>query len=155
VEREHRDMIGGVLDLRELRVGDVMQHRKQMTSVDLDRPAGEIVQVLTESEHTRIPLWRGDPDNIVGVLNARHLVQALVEHRGELDKVDIESLASAPWFVPDTTSLEEQLEAFRARHTHFALVVDEYGALQGLVTLEDILAEIIGELPDDEQHQRP
>jgi Mg2+/Co2+ transporter CorB len=155
VEREHRDMIDGILDLRELRVGNVMQHRKQMTSIDLDLPARTIVEAVTASEHTRIPLWRGEPDNIVGVLNAKHLAQALVEQRGRLEAVDIEALAGTPWFVPDTTSLEEQLEAFRERHSHFALVVDEYGALQGLVTLEDILAEIIGELPDENQQRRP
>jgi Mg2+/Co2+ transporter CorB len=152
VEREHRDMIGGILDLRELKVGDVMMHRKQMTSIDAARPAREIVKAVTESEHTRVPLWRDDPDNIVGVLNTKHLAQALVEHRGKLEAIDIETLTTAPWFVPDTTTLEEQLAAFRERRSHFALVVDEYGTLQGLVTLEDILAEVFGEIPDD--HQR-
>ena len=155
VEREHRDMIGGILDLRELRVGDVMQHRKQMTSIDIERPVREIVEAVTQSEHTRIPLWRGEPDNIVGVLNTKHLAQALVERRGDLDAIDIESLTATPWFVPDTTTLEEQLAAFRERQSHFALVVDEYGTLQGLVTLEDILAEIFGELPDENQPRRP
>ena len=155
VEREHRDMIGGILDLRELRVANVMRHRKQMTSIDLERPVGEIVEAVTESEHTRIPLWRGEPDNIVGVLNARHLAQALVEQRGKLDAIDIEAMAGTPWFVPDTTTLEEQLAAFRERQSHFALVVDEYGTLQGLVTLEDILAEIFGTMPDEDQQRRP
>jgi len=155
VEREHRDMIGGILDLRELRVGNVMQHRKQVTSIDIERPAREIVEAVTQSEHTRIPLWRGEPDNIVGVLNTKHLAQALVERRGDLDAIDIESLTATPWFVPDTTTLEEQLAAFRERQSHFALVVDEYGTLQGLVTLEDILAEIFGELPDENQPRRP
>ena len=153
VEREHRDMIGGILDLRELKVGDVMIHRKQMTALDVERPAREIVEAVTESEHTRIPLWRGEPDNIIGVLSAKHLAQALVEHRGKLDAIDIEALATAPWFVPDTTTLEEQLEAFRERGSRFAMVVDEYGTLQGLVTVEDILGEIFGEIPDE--HQRP
>jgi Mg2+/Co2+ transporter CorB len=152
VEREHRDMIGGILDLRELKVGDVMMHRKQMTSIDAARPAREIVKSVTESEHTRVPLWRDDPDNIIGVLNTKHLAHALVEHRGKLEAIDIEALTTAPWFVPDTTTLEEQLAAFRERRSHFALVVDEYGTLQGLVTLEDILAEVFGEIPDD--HQR-
>jgi Mg2+/Co2+ transporter CorB len=152
VEREHRDMIGGILDLGELRVGDVMQHRRQMTSLDADRPVREIVEAVIESEHTRVPLWRGEPDNIIGVLNTKPLAQALVAHRGKLEAIDIEALATKPWFVPDTTSLEEQLQAFRERRSHFALVVDEYGTLQGLVTLEDILAEIFGELPDE--HQR-
>jgi Mg2+/Co2+ transporter CorB len=149
VERGHRDMIGGILDLRELKVGDVMIHRRQMTAIDVERPASEIVAVVTESEHTRIPLWRNEPDNIIGVLNAKHLAQALVEHRGKLDAIDVESLATPPWFVPDTTTLEEQLDAFRERRSRFAMVVDEYGTLQGLVTVEDILAEIFGEIPDE------
>ena len=155
VEREHRDMIGGILDLRELRVSDVMQHRKQITSIDIDRPAREIVQTVTEGEHTRIPLWRGEPDNIIGVLNAKPLAQALLEQRGNLDSIDIDALVTPPWFVPDTTTLEEQLSAFRERRSHFALVVDEYGTLQGLVTLEDILAEVFGELPDENPQRRP
>jgi Mg2+/Co2+ transporter CorB len=154
VEREHRDMIGGILDLVELRVGNVMQHRKQVTSIDIDRPVREIVEAVTESEHTRIPLWRGEPDNIIGVLNSKHLAQALVEQRGNVEAIDVETLASAPWFVPDTTTLEEQLAAFRERRSHFALVVDEYGTLQGVVTLEDILAEVFGEIPDEHQTRR-
>lgn len=151
VEREHRDMIGGVLDLRELSVADVMMHRTHMVSVDADLPARDIVAAVVESQHTRVPLWRGEPDNIVGVLHTKHLAFALVEHKGDLAACNVAGLATPPWYVPDTTSLEEQLDAFREQRTHFALVVDEYGALQGLVTLEDILAEIIGELPDENQ----
>ena len=109
-----------------------------------------------DSQHTRVPLWRGEPENIIGVLHTKHLALALVEHKGDLAACNVVSLATPPWFVPDTTSLEEQLDAFRDQRTHFALVVDEYGALQGLVTLEDILAEIIGELPDEHQvEERP
>jgi Mg2+/Co2+ transporter CorB len=156
VEREHRDMIGGVLDLRELTVADVMMHRTHMTSVDADLPARDIVAAVLDSQHTRVPLWRGEPENIIGVLHTKHLALALVEHKGDLAACNVVGLATPPWFVPDTTSLEEQLDAFREQRTHFALVVDEYGALQGLVTLEDILAEIIGELPDEHQvEERP
>ncbi len=153
VEREHRDMIGGILDLRELSVADVMMHRTHMVSVDADLPARDIVAAVVESQHTRVPLWRGEPDNIVGVLHTKHLAFALVEHKGDLATCNVVELATPPWYVPDTTTLEEQLDAFREQRTHFALVVDEYGALQGLVTLEDILAEIIGELPDENQIQ--
>ncbi|MEO7054822.1 MAG: HlyC/CorC family transporter [Rhizomicrobium sp.] len=156
VEREHRDMIGGILDLRELSVADVMMHRTHMISVDADLPARDIVAAVVDSQHTRVPLWRGEPDNIIGVLHTKHLAFALVEHRGDLAACNVVALATPPWYVPDTTSLEEQLDAFREQRTHFALVVDEYGALQGLVTLEDILAEIIGELPDENQvEERP
>jgi Mg2+/Co2+ transporter CorB len=101
------------------------------------------------SQHTRLPLWRGEPENIIGVLHTKQFVQALLENKGDIASVDVVGLAAAPWFVPDTTTLEEQLEAFRERRSHFALVVDEYGALRGLVTLEDILSEIIGEVPED------
>lgn len=153
VEREHRNMIGGILDLRELSVADVMMHRTHMISVDADLPARDIVAAVVESQHTRVPLWRGEPDNIIGVLHTKHLALALVEHRGDLAACNVVGLATPPWYVPDTTTLEEQLDAFRDQRTHFALVVDEYGALQGLVTLEDILAEIIGELPDENQVQ--
>jgi Mg2+/Co2+ transporter CorB len=156
VEREHRDMIGGILDLRELTVADVMMHRTHMTSVDADMPARDIVAAVLGSQHTRVPLWRGEPENIIGVLHTKHLALALVEHKGDLAACNVVGLATPPWFVPDTTTLEEQMEGFREQRTHFALVVDEYGALQGLVTLEDILAEIIGELPDEHQvEERP
>jgi Mg2+/Co2+ transporter CorB len=149
VEREHRDMIGGILDLRELTVGDVMRHRTNMESFDAALPPRQLVDGIIASHHSRVPLWKDEPDNIVGILSTKHLAQALVEARGDLDAVDVAGLASPPWFVPDTTSLEEQLSAFREHKSHFALVVDEYGALQGLVTLEDILEEIFGDIPDE------
>jgi Mg2+/Co2+ transporter CorB len=156
VEREHRDMIGGILDLRELTVADVMMHRTHMTSVDADLQPREIVEAVLDSQHTRVPLWRGEPDNIIGVLHAKHLALALIEHKGDIAASNVVGLATPPWYVPETTTLEEQLDAFRDQRTHFALVVDEYGTLQGLVTLEDILAEIFGELPDEHQaEERP
>jgi Mg2+/Co2+ transporter CorB len=156
VEREHRDMIGGILDLRELQVGDVMMHRKHMTSVDAGLPSAALVAAVMESGHTRVPLWRDEPENIVGILHTKNLAEVLIARRGELEDLDITGLLTPPWYVPDTTTLEEQLAAFRDRRSHFALVVDEYGALQGLVTLEDILAEIFGEIPDEhEPEERP
>ncbi|MES2254576.1 MAG: HlyC/CorC family transporter [Pseudomonadota bacterium] len=153
VEREHRDMIGGILDLRELTVADVMMHRTHMFSVDADLPVRDIVAAVLDSQHTRVPLWRGESENIIGVLHTKHLALALVKHKGDFAACNVIGLATPPWYVPDTTTLEEQLDSFRDQRTHFALVVDEYGALQGLVTLEDILAEIIGELPDEHQAQ--
>ena len=149
VEREHRDMIGGILDLRELKVGDVMLHRTTIESLDADLPKRELLDAVIASHHSRIPLWRGDPENIVGILSTKYLAQALVEQKGDLDAIDVPALASPPWYVPDTTTLEEQLASFRKHKSHFALVVDEYGALQGLVTLEDILEEIFGTIPDE------
>lgn len=153
VEREHRDMLGGILDLMELQVGDVMRHRTDMESYDIDMPKRALVDAIIESQHSRLPLWRGETENIIGVLWSKDLARALVEHRGDLEAIDIGALASPAWFVPDTTTLEEQLAAFRKRHTRFALVVDEYGALQGLVTLEDILEEVFGDISDTHTHE--
>jgi Mg2+/Co2+ transporter CorB len=154
VEREHRDMIGGILDLRELQVGDVMIHRKTMVTIDADLPARQILKEVLEARHTRIPLWREQPENIIGILHTKDIVRAIIE-RGRAG-VDVMSLVTEPWFVPETTTLEEQLVAFRERRSHFALVVDEYGALQGLIALEDILDEIFGDIPDEhEEKGRP
>jgi Mg2+/Co2+ transporter CorB len=156
VEREHRDMIGGILDLRELQIGDVMIHRKSMMTIDADLPPQEILEAVLESKHTRLPLWREQPENIVGVLHTKDIVRAVIERKGSVEGVDVAQLATPPWFVPETTTLEEQLNSFRDQRTHFALVVDEYGALQGLITLEDILEEIFGNIPDEhEEKERP
>jgi Mg2+/Co2+ transporter CorB len=151
VEREHRDMIGAILDMHDLRVSDVMIHRKNMLSVDADQPARQILDAVMETHHTRVPLWRGNPENIIGILHTKDMAHAFIAHGGRLDEINLAGLAVKPWFVPDTTTLEEQLAAFRAQRSHFALVVDEYGALQGLVTLEDILGEIFGDIPDEHQ----
>ena len=156
VEREHRDMIGGILDLRELTIDEVMVHRKTMVTVDADEPAQTMIEAIVASGHSRIPLWRGESENIIGVVHLRDIFSALVKNGGSYTGIDPVALATPPWFVPDTTTAEEQLEAFREKRARFALVVDEYGALQGLVTLEDILDEIFGELPDEhEAHVRP
>lgn len=149
VERVHRNMLGGILDLRELQVGDVMVHRKNIEMIDGSLPPSQILEIVLTSQHTRLPIWRDDPENIIGVLHAKDLLRELMRRHGSSEGLDIAALASKPWFVPDTTSLEEQLRAFRERRSHFALVVDEYGALQGLVTLEDILEEIFGEIADE------
>ena len=155
VEREHRDMLGGILDLAELHLADIMVHRKNMEVLDGGAPAEDIVARVLSSSHTRFPIWHDDPENIVGVLHAKDLLRTLMKHQGNLQDIDIMSLASEPWFVPDTTNLEEQLRAFRDRREHFALVVDEYGVLQGLVTLEDILEEIFGDIAEETNQHIP
>ena len=149
VEREHRDMIGGILDLADLQVSDVMVHRKNMEILDGGASAEDIMANVLSSAHTRFPIYRDDPQNVVGVLHVKDLVRIMMERQGALNDLDIPALASEPWFVPETTTLEEQLRAFRDRHEHFALVVDEYGVLQGLVTLEDILEEIFGNIAEE------
>ncbi len=154
VEREHRDMITGVLDLRELTVADVMVHRKNMVTVDAGLPQAEILHEVLETNHTRVPLWREQPENIVGIVHTKDIVRAIIEH-GRAG-VDVAALATAPWFVPNTTALEEVIPTFREKRSHLALVVDEYGVLQGLITLGDILDEIFGEIPDEhEEYARP
>ena len=148
VEREHRDMIGGILDLRELKVGDVMVHRKSMEVLDASESQQRLFQRVFAATHTHLPVWRDSPDNIVGILHTKVVMREFVRRRGQLQDLDILSLVDEAWFVPDTTALEEQLDAFREHRSHFALVVDEYGTLQGLITLTDILDEIFGHIPD-------
>ena len=144
-----RDMLGGVLDLRELTVSDIMVHRTTMDAIDVDLPTEQVVDAALKSSHTRVPLWRGEREEIVGILHAKTLLRALREARGDLGKLDIMSLATPPWFVPDSTSLKDQLNAFLKRKAHFAIVVDEYGEVMGLVTLEDIIEEIVGDITDE------
>ncbi len=155
VEKHDRDMFGGVLDLRELDVSDVMVHRTNMISMKADDPAGEIVNAVIASPVTRIPFWRNNPQNIVGVLHVKDLLRALHAVDGDATKVDIPALLTPPWFVPDTRPVSEQLKAFRRRKTPFALVVDEYGEVEGLVTLEDILEEIVGDITDEHDVAMP
>ncbi|HXW20884.1 MAG TPA: transporter associated domain-containing protein, partial [Roseiarcus sp.] len=149
VARDERDMFGGLLELGELSVSDAMVHRTKMRAIDADLPPHEILQEVLASPYTRMPLWRGEPDNIIGVLHSKDLLRALAAVGGEIAKLNIATIALEAWFVPDTTSLRDQLRAFLARKTHFALVVDEYGVVQGLVTLEDILEEIVGDIRDE------
>jgi Mg2+/Co2+ transporter CorB len=149
VETLDRDMFGGVLDLRELAVSDVMIHRTNMITLNADDPAEDVVNAVIASPVTRLPLWRGNPENIVGVLHVKDLLRALHAVDGDAAKVDIAGLLTPPWFVPEQRPVSEQLKAFRRRKTQLALVVDEYGEVEGLVTLEDILEEIVGDITDE------
>jgi Mg2+/Co2+ transporter CorB len=149
VARDERDMFGGLIELSELEVSDVMIHRTNMRAIDADLPPMELVREVLASPYTRMPLWRGDPDNIIGVLHAKDLLRALAAAGGDASKLKIDDIALEAWFVPDTTSVRDQLQAFLRRKTHFALVVDEYGVVLGLVTLEDILEEIVGDIRDE------
>jgi Mg2+/Co2+ transporter CorB len=149
VVREDRARIGRLSDLDELEVSDVMVHRTNMRSVNADNPPEAVVREILQSPHTRMPLWKGSLDNIVGVLHAKDLLRALNDVGNDFSKIDVMKIASKPWFVPDTTTLQEQLNAFLRRKAHFAIVVDEYGEVEGLVTLEDIIEEIVGEIADE------
>jgi len=148
VKDEHA-MLDSILDLSEVEVGEVMTHRRNMFTVNVDQPVDDLVDDILKSPYTRIPLWKDDPDNIVGLLHAKNLLREVLRKGGRLPGIDIMKIASEPWFVPDTTTLSEQLAAFRERHAHTALVVDEYGTMMGLITLEDILEEIVGDIEDE------
>jgi Mg2+/Co2+ transporter CorB len=157
VEKEDRDRILGALDLGVRTVDEIMRHRSTIQMIDAGLPVNEILRLVLDSPHTRHPLWKDDPENIVGLLHAKDLLRAMqrmLRDDGmidpeELAAFDILDVAMAPYFIPDTTTLDDQMRAFLKRKSHFALVVDEYGALQGLITLEDILEEIVGEIADE------
>jgi len=151
VERESRDMISGVLDLRELTVGDVMTHRKKMVSIDISQPTEEIVRTVLVSRRSRVPVWQDEPENIIGVLRTKDIIRAALSHPDAFKGLDISALVTKPWFVPETMGVEELLEAFRERRSHFALVVDEYGVIMGVVTREDVMDEVFGRIPDENQ----
>ena len=149
VRSEDRNMFRGVLDLADLDVSQIMVHRKSIDMIDADLSTAEIIEAALNFSHTRLPLYRDNTENIIGVLHARDLMAAITRAGGQTDKVDVAAVLREPWFIPDTTNLKDQLAAFLKKKMHFALVVDEYGALQGLVTLEDILEEIVGEIDDE------
>jgi len=156
VEKEDRDRILGALDLNERTVEEIMLHRSNMEILDADLPPQEILSLILQSKYTRHPVYRDDPENIVGVIHAKDLLRAmhslLTDDNATTDtmaKFDVMSVAMDPYFVPETTTLDDQMRQFLKRRAHFALVVDEYGGLQGLITLEDILEEIVGEITDE------
>lgn len=153
VVKGDRDMLGGLLDLRDLVVSDVMVHRTQMTALDATMPTEELVRAVLESAYTRIPLYEGEPDDIVGVVHAKDVLRAVLEAKGDLGQVDVRQIMTKPWFIPEATPVQVQLAAFLKRHSHMALVLDEYGVLEGLVTLEDIIEEIVGDISDE--HDEP
>ena len=155
VVKHERDMLGSVLDLTDVQVDEVMVHRRNMFAVNADDATSSLVEQILSSPYTRVPVWRDDPDNIVGIVHVKDLLKALHVHRGPLDDLDVTPVVGEPWFVPETTSLRQQLNAFRRRRAHVALVVDEYGTLMGLVTLEDILEEIVGDIADEHDVPAP
>ena len=148
-ERHEREMLRSILDLDEVWVEEIMVHRRDVTALNIDLPADDLVNEVLKSPYTRIPLWRDQPENIVAVLHAKGLLRAVRSEEGRTSDLDIEAIANDPWFIPETTDLLSQLQAFRSRHEHFAIVVDEYGEFLGIVTLEDVLEEIVGDIADE------
>jgi Mg2+/Co2+ transporter CorB len=156
VEKEDRDRILGALDLRERVVEEIMLHRSQIEMIDAADAPEDILAQCLRSNHTRLPVYRDDYENIIGVIHAKDLLRAMYKLIGGADgnaaalkDFDVSKVAMEPYFVPETSTLDEQMRQFLHRRTHFALVVDEYGTLQGLITLEDILEEIVGEITDE------
>ncbi|MFQ6547878.1 HlyC/CorC family transporter [Aestuariibius sp. 2305UL40-4] len=156
VEKEDRDRILGALDLSERTVEEIMLHRSGIEMIDSEASPDEILRQCLESPYTRLPLFKGDQENIVGIVHAKELLRAIYQHRGTPESVatdlaafEVMEVAMPPYFIPETTTLDDQMRQFLRRHSHFALVVDEYGTLQGLITLEDILEEIVGEITDE------
>lgn len=150
-----RNMLRSILDLADVEVGTIMVHRRQVIAIDIDQKPAAVVEQALSSKYTRIPLWRGQPDNIVGILHAKAMLQALRAKGGNFDAIRLSEIASPPWFIPESTTLLDQLGAFRRRREHFAVVVDEYGAFLGIVTLEDILEEIVGDIAERHEFQVP
>ncbi len=149
VVKKDRDMLGGILDLQDLTVTDVMVHRTKMHMLDAASPPAEILSEVLKSGHTRLPVYKGDSDNIVGILHAKDFLSSLQAHNNDITKVDVEDIMSPAWFVPGTRAIPDQLNAFLRRKAHFALAVDEYGEVMGLITLEDIIEEIVGDITDE------
>jgi len=148
-DKHAREMLRSILDLADIDVEEIMTHRKNVATIDASQPTDKIVEEVLSSPYTRLPLWRDDPDNIVGVLHAKALLRAVHTQKADLDQLDMVEIAHNPWFIPESTDLLAQLQAFRQRQEHFAIVVDEYGEVLGIVTLEDILEEIVGEIADE------
>jgi len=156
VEKEHRDRILGALDLNERAVEEIMLHRSGIEMINADDNPEDILGQCLQSNYTRLPVFQGDPENIIGVIHAKDLLRAMYKIIGgpegdaaKLRSFKLSDVAMKPYFVPETSTLDEQMRQFLRRRTHFALVVDEYGSLQGLITLEDILEEIVGEITDE------
>jgi CBS domain containing-hemolysin-like protein len=149
MEESQAEYIQNLFRLGELEVADVMVHRTNMRSVDIAAPPERVIDEVLATPYSRVPVWESDPENIVGIVHAKDLLKQLRRVGGDASKIDIRAIATKPWFVPDTTSLNDQLNAFLKRKAHMALVVDEYGVVQGLVTLEDILEEIVGDISDE------
>ncbi len=147
--KHERAMLSSILDLADITVEEIMTHRSNVEMIDADQPTSAIIDQALSSPYSRLPIYQDNPDNIVGVIHSKLLMRQIRDHRQNMEDIDIIPLLSEPWFIPETTKLFQQLQMFRERKEHFAVVVDEYGALQGVVTLEDILEEIVGEIEDE------
>ncbi|MBI1216030.1 MAG: DUF21 domain-containing protein [Alphaproteobacteria bacterium] len=146
---ERTAMLRSIMDLADVQVEEIMIHRKNMNMLNLGMPVPQIVDEVMHSAYTRLPAWKESPENIVGVVHTKLLLQELRYCNGDVSKVNVNNAMMEPWYIPESTTLFDQLQEFRRRREHFALMVDEYGALTGMITLEDILEEIVGQIDDE------
>ena len=145
-----KDMVAGILDLSEITVEDVMVHRRNIFMINIDENPQKIVIQVADSPHTRIPVWKDNNENIIGLIHAKNLLKMLNQKNGkEISREDIKNSLIKTWFVPETTSLKDQLQMHLRRKIKLAMVVDEYGALKGMISLEDIIEEIVGDISDE------
>jgi Mg2+/Co2+ transporter CorB len=148
------DMLGGVLDIGSMTISEIMIHRSHMISIDASLPTEEITSQALLSPHTRIPLWKDSKDNIVGILHIKDLLRALYKNQFDYTKITIDHFVSSPWFIPEHALVRDQLHSFRKKRSHLAIVIDEYGDMLGIVSLEDILEEIVGQIDDEHDNVR-
>jgi Mg2+/Co2+ transporter CorB len=145
-----KDMVKGILDLSDIGIEDVMVHRSNMFTVNIDDNANSIIDTVINSPHTRIPVWQNDTENIIGIIHAKNLLRLISTKKGaNISNEDIKKTLLQPWFVPETTTLKEQLQMHLTKRTKLAIIVDEYGALMGMISLEDIIEEIVGDISDE------
>ncbi|MDB2390453.1 HlyC/CorC family transporter [Alphaproteobacteria bacterium] len=159
-DRETQAMLSSILDLNELTVEQIMTHRGSVSMINAADELDDILRRVLESPHTRHPVFSGTSDNIIGVLHVKDLLRS-IGHIGENANGNgngskfVQDIASPAYFIPETTLLFDQLQSFRSRREHFAVVVDEYGDFRGIVTLEDILEEIVGDIDDEHDIDLP
>lgn len=143
----HQDMLLSILDLEKVTVNDIMVPRNEIVGIDLDDPMDEILRLVRGSQHTRLPVYRSDINNTVGILHLRNISRLL--HTDEINKATLMQLCREPYFIPESTPLHTQLFNFQKERRRIGIVVDEYGDVLGIATLEDILEEIVGEFTTD------
>tara|TARA_B100001167_G_C16648764_1_gene247568 strand:+ start:1 stop:690 length:690 start_codon:yes stop_codon:yes gene_type:complete len=146
-------MLQNVLDLDDIEVKEIMTHRKNIEVIYVDQPLNKNIKKILSSQYTRLPLYDKNSDKIIGILNVKDVLKKLNKKKMKNEKINLKSLAKNPWFVPETTSLLDQLQEFKKRQRHLAFVVDEYGTLMGIVTLEDIIEEVVGDIEDEHDIQ--
>jgi len=150
IPRRHRKMLISILDLEKVTVEDIMVHRNEIVGIDINEPPGDIFNFLKNCQHTRLPVYRETIDNVIGMLHVRHILRVMRD-KDDITMEDLKPVIVEPYFVPLNTQLHIQLRNFQKQKIRIGLVVDEYGSVQGLVTMEDILEEIVGEFTTDLQ----